>query len=63
MTLISTPLSAIQVGIAIQTKPNGIPEENDRRLTEAVRQVCIATKTGRQEEELRDIEKKAKVKR
>ena len=34
----STPMSRIQSGIANQTRPSGIPEEKERRVTESVRQ-------------------------
>ena len=34
----STPTLRIQSGIAIQTSPRGIPEENDMRTTDLVRQ-------------------------
>jgi hypothetical protein len=41
-TRMSTPMSRIQSGMAIHTKPKGRPEEKDRRETEAVRQDLIA---------------------
>src|SRR5829696_6116605 len=37
-TRISTPMSRIQSGMAIQTSPSGMPEENDISVTDAVRQ-------------------------
>ena len=46
----STSARASQVGMAIQTSPSGRPEENDSRLTEAVRQLRIASHTARHEE-------------
>ena len=45
MILISTSARASQVGMAIHTKPSGRPEENDNRLTDAVRQLRIANHT------------------
>ena len=38
-TLMSTPACAIHVGMAIQTRPRGRPEANDRRATDASRQL------------------------
>src|SRR5581483_3581759 len=48
MILISTPSRASQTGIAIHTRPSGNPEENDSRLTAAVRQLLSASHTLRQ---------------
>jgi len=36
--------------MAIQTRPSGRPEENDSKLTEAVRQLRIANHTARHED-------------
>jgi hypothetical protein len=33
----STPIEAIQSGIAIRTRPSGSPDENESRTTAAVR--------------------------
>ena len=38
----STPLSRIQSGMAIHTRPSGIPDEKDSNTTEAVRQLLMA---------------------
>src|SRR5262245_46732949 len=38
----SMPRLRIQSGIAVPTRPSGKPEENDRRVTDAVRQDRIA---------------------
>ena len=37
-TRMSTPMSRIQSGMAIQTSPSGRPDENDSSATDAVRQ-------------------------
>jgi len=39
--LMSMPASVIQVGIAIQTRPRGRPDENERRETEPKRQLRV----------------------
>jgi hypothetical protein len=38
MNLISIPVVLSQSGIAIHTRPSGMPEEKDKRTTDAVRQ-------------------------
>src|SRR5512137_1035818 len=38
----STPIDRIQSGIAYQTKPSGMPDENESRTTDAVRHDRIA---------------------
>ena len=50
MIRMSTPSRASQVGMAIHTSPKGRPEENDSRLTAAVRRLRKASHTARQEE-------------
>jgi hypothetical protein len=37
-TRMSTPMSRIQSGMEYQTSPRGMPDENERSATEAVRQ-------------------------
>src|SRR4051812_623469 len=41
-TRMSMPIRRIQSGMAVKTRANGRPEENDSRVTEAVRQEVIA---------------------
>ena len=44
----STPMSRIQSGMAIQTRPSGSPEENESSVTESVRQERKAARMVRE---------------
>src|SRR5688572_1188708 len=48
--LMSTPELRIQSGMAIHTRPSGMPEENDSSATEAVRHDVIAAARADSEE-------------